>query len=102
MPAEQPDYRLIVVSNRLPIVLTKAENGHWRSEPGSGGLITAMAPVLRHRSGMWIGWPGAVAEEAEEAADLEAALAQATDDLGYALVPVTLTRRERDEFYLGF
>jgi len=99
MPVQQPEYRLIIVSNRLPIVLTRAENGQWRSEPGSGGLITAMAPVLRHRSGMWIGWPGTVEEED---ADLDAALAQATEDFGYALVPVALTRRERDEFYLGF
>ncbi len=99
MPVKQPEYRLIIVSNRLPIVLTRAGNGQWRSEPGSGGLITAMAPVLRHRSGMWIGWPGTVEEDD---ADLDAALAQATEDFGYALVPVALTRRERDEFYLGF
>lgn len=99
MPVTQPEYRLIIVSNRLPIVLTRAENGEWRSTPGQGGLITAMEPVLRHRSGMWIGWPGTVAEEG---VDLDAALAQATDDFGYVLEPVTLTARERDEFYLGF
>jgi trehalose-6-phosphate synthase len=25
---------------------------------GSGGLITALAPVLRSRDVVWIGWPG--------------------------------------------
>ncbi len=25
---------------------------------GSGGLVTALAPVLRNRGGVWIGWPG--------------------------------------------
>jgi trehalose 6-phosphate synthase/phosphatase len=99
MPINQPEYRVVMVSNRLPIVVTRAENGEWRSAPGQGGLITAMEPVLRRHRGIWIGWPGTVAEED---ADLDAALAQATDDLGYALESVMLTRRERDEFYLGF
>jgi trehalose 6-phosphate synthase len=93
------DHRLIIVSNRLPVVLRKQDDGRWRSEPGSGGLITALAPVLRDRGGVWIGWPGTVAEDA---VDLDAALARATADTGYTLKPVTLSARERDQFYLGF
>ncbi|MDH4174750.1 MAG: hypothetical protein OEV97_13515, partial [Betaproteobacteria bacterium] len=49
--------RLIVVSNRLPFTFRK-ERGVWQSEPGGGGLVTALLPVLRDRGGMWIGWPG--------------------------------------------
>ena len=29
-------HRLIIVSNRLPIVLTKTDNQQWRAEPGDG------------------------------------------------------------------
>ena len=47
--------RLIVVSNRLPIVLEK-KDGRWTLQPGSGGLVSALAPVLSHRGGLWIGW----------------------------------------------
>ena len=43
--------RLIVVSNRLPFAFRRAAGGRWRAEPGSGGLVTALLPVLRDRGG---------------------------------------------------
>lgn len=55
--------RLAVVSNRLPIVLQK-EKRKWQIAPGSGGLVTALGPVLRYRDGIWIGWIGTHAEGA--------------------------------------
>jgi trehalose 6-phosphate synthase len=91
--------RLIIASNRLPIVLTKTDDEQWRVEPGDGGLVSALAPVLRNRGGVWIGWPGTVAEDGIDLAPL---LAEATRDSGYALAPVPLTANERDKFYLGF
>src|SRR5687768_8097689 len=50
--------RLLVVSNRLPLSVRKTRDGRWLSEPTSGGLQSAMAPILMRRGGMWIGWPG--------------------------------------------
>ncbi|PLS80612.1 MAG: trehalose-6-phosphate synthase, partial [Chloroflexi bacterium] len=91
--------RLVIVSNRLPVVLSKGADGSWQSKPGSGGLVTALAPVLRSRGGLWIGWPGTVKEDEVE---LEPLLASATEDAGYTLVPVELTAEEQDKFYLGF
>src|SRR5688572_8602128 len=49
--------RLVVVSNRLPIII-EAEEDSWRVRPSSGGLVTALTPVLRRASGLWFGWPG--------------------------------------------
>ena len=46
--------RLVVVSNRLPFTFRKTSEG-WRAEPGSGGLVTAMLPLLRKRGGTWVG-----------------------------------------------
>jgi hypothetical protein len=57
--------RLIVVSNRLPLTLRKAE-GRWTAERSSGGLISAMNPLLRRRGGAWIGWAGYTGEKEEE------------------------------------
>ena len=91
--------RLIVVSNRLPVVLRRMEQGGWRVEPGAGGLITALAPVVRNHGGLWVGWSGAVEEDA---AELDAPFAEASADLGFQLQPVGLTAQERDQFYLGF
>src|SRR5260370_40183757 len=57
--------RLIVVSNRLPLTLRKSDQG-WVTERSSGGLASAMAPLLRRSGGMWIGWSGASNEDAGE------------------------------------
>ena len=88
--------RLVVVSNRLPIVLNRDGDG-WRVEPGSGGLVTALAPVLKDRGGLWIGWPGTSAQEG-----LDAALKSHEDSIGYSLVPISLTAEEIEQHYRGF
>lgn len=89
--------RLVVVSNRLPVVLAKDKDQRWQIEPGHGGLVTALAPVLRNRGGVWVGWPGTVAESG-----LDEALSVASMKVGYELRPVTLTDEEIDGFYYGF
>jgi len=57
--------RLIVVSNRLPLTLRKTEDG-WSTEHSSGGLASAMNPLLRKGGGDWIGWAGDNHEADEE------------------------------------
>lgn len=89
---------LVVVSNRLPFVLTRAEEGGYSSRPGSGGLVTALLPVLRGRGGAWIGWHGAT--DANE--DLGPLLERAGADAGYQLRPIALTAEEQRKFYVGF
>jgi trehalose 6-phosphate synthase/phosphatase len=49
--------RLVVVSNRLPLTLKRAGDG-WRTERSSGGLATAMGPLIARSGGVWVGWPG--------------------------------------------
>jgi trehalose 6-phosphate synthase/phosphatase len=89
--------RLIVVSNRLPVALKRAGR-RWQVEPGSGGLVSALLPVLRDRGGIWIGWAGAPGAAREFARPLAAADRQA----GYRLAAVALEEREIEDFYLGF
>ena len=88
--------RLVVVSNRLPVVLTKGAGG-WRVEPGSGGLVTALAPVLRDRGGLWIGWPGTSDQDG-----LQEALHDVAQGIGYSLVPIVLTPEQESKHYRGF
>ncbi|NNE10032.1 MAG: trehalose-6-phosphate synthase [Gemmatimonadetes bacterium] len=94
------DGRLIMVSNRLPIVVTRDEGGGWTTEPGSGGLVTAVAPVIRNRNGLWIGWPGNSEIPEDELADL--VHGSGSGNVGYPLEPVTLTPREEQNYYYGF
>jgi trehalose 6-phosphate synthase len=93
---EKPEMRLVAVSNRLPIVLTR-EDEKLVVRPGTGGLVTALAPVLRNRGGIWIGWPGAA-----EVSDIDETLKSASENVGYDLQPVTLTEEEVKGYYLGF
>lgn len=90
--------RLLVVSNRLPVVLEKKESG-WTLKPGSGGLVSALAPVLSHRGGLWIGWPGL---PLERGGSWEALIAEGFRERGYDLLPVLLTEEEVRQFYEGF
>src|SRR5438552_7932688 len=88
--------RLILVSNRLPFALERAGTDEWIVTLSAGGLVSALAPVLRGRGGTWIGWPGV-------AGDIpNAPFAEATRDAGYEVVPVALSEAERDEFYYGY
>ena len=45
------DAPLILVANRLPLA---RQQGVWR--PASGGLVTALTPVIERVGGAWIGW----------------------------------------------
>ncbi len=93
------DQRLIIVSNRLPVVLSRGRGGDWTLERGSGGLITAVEPVLRRRGGVWVGWPGT---DVEKVPELDRLLERAVGEVGYHVHGVALTPEERDDFYLGF
>jgi trehalose 6-phosphate synthase/phosphatase len=95
-PRDPSVRRLVVVSNRLPVVLSD-KGGNWITEPGSGGLVTALAPVLRDRGGVWIGWPGAAMRPG-----MDELIRAAAADPGYSLVPVPLDDDEVSYYYKGF
>jgi trehalose 6-phosphate synthase/phosphatase len=89
--------KLIVVSNRLPLSVRRTAEG-WVAEPSSGGLASAVNPILKTRGGLWIGWPGHAPREADPG---RAALLQQWQQAhGYVAVdlPPDLARR----FYEGY
>ncbi len=50
--------RLFIVANRLPVHrVGRGPGAHWAES--AGGLVTALGPVLRDRTGAWVGWTGA-------------------------------------------
>ena len=87
-PTTSDSAQLIVVANRLPVRLDE-DSGEWVTSPG--GLVSALAPVLRQRKGTWIGWPGTPDLEMEPFT---------VDDIHQ--VPVTLSSDEVADFYEGF
>ena len=90
--------RLIIVSNRLPVVFER-KDGKLTFRSGSGGLVTALAPVLRDRGGMWIGWSGLSDREQEE---VDHVLEDSSVASGYDLTAVPLTQEDLDLYYYGF
>lgn len=97
-PLHRP-FRLIVVSNRLPVVIEQDERGTWQEKRGAGGLVTALTPVLREKGGIWIGSPGTIEEDG---APVNEIIAASTRDQPFNLRPVLLTRAERESYYNGF
>lgn len=89
--------RLIIVSNRLPVSMCQRDDGEWEVNPSSGGLVTALTPVLRDRGGIWLGWPGML-----EGGNLDELLAKGSEGTGYSLQPVLLTEEDINLYYFGF
>jgi len=92
------DMRLIVVSNRLPVAI-EGSGDDLTVKPGKGGLVTAIAPVLKNRGGLWIGWTGTAGEVSPR---LKEEFERFAREAGYGLQSVNLTKDEVDKFYQGF
>ncbi|QRV75072.1 glycosyltransferase family 20 protein [Ceratobasidium sp. AG-Ba] len=52
------EQRLIVVSNRLPITISKDAKGEYHFKMSSGGLVSALSGCKKSMSFIWIGWTG--------------------------------------------
>ena len=86
----------IIVSNRLPIGITKVENS-YKFIATSGGLATGMKSVHEHEDSLWVGWPGIGIDEIENEAWIP--LQKSLVKNNYA--PVSLSKQEVDNFYYG-
>lgn len=55
---DKPSGHIIVVSNRLPITITKDSKGEYHFKMSSGGLVSALSGFKKSLNFTWIGWPG--------------------------------------------
>jgi len=91
--------RLIIVSNRLPVVVKKNVKNGYKLSHASGGLVTAMTPVLKRDGGVWIGWAG---NYSEENIKIEELLEQNMEDLNYRYRSVDINLNDYELYYKGF
>lgn len=85
-----------MVSNRLPVKVTRIE-GRLEYLPSEGGLATGVGSLMKEDSGnLWIGWAGMSFEDPQDMEEVDEGLRSR------GMVPVFLTEREEEEFYLGF
>ena len=82
----------MVVSNRLPITIGR-ERGAAVVRASSGGLVSALEPVLERHGGTWVGWLGVAQDAAREVP---------VTDRPYPIVCVPISRVELRRFYHGF
>lgn len=89
--------KLFIVSNRLPIIVQADDQGAWQVSASSGGLITALAPLMKRNHGLWLGWPGCGPE-----APVEPLLEKHSAEQGYTLKAVPISDEEIERYYRGF
>ena len=96
---QEKNSRLIIVSNRLPVVVKKSHESGYTLSHASGGLVTAMTPVLKRDGGIWIGWAGNYLEEKIDTKEL---LEQEMNDLNYRYRSVDINLKDYELYYKGF
>lgn len=91
--------KLVIVSNRLPVAVKRADNGSLIFSRGEGGLATAMRAVAeKQEDSVWVGWPGIASDDLtkSEHADIVRELKK------HNCHPVFLTQKEVDLYYSGY
>ena len=88
--------RVVVVSNRLPITLSRTRDMHHKLTRSSGGLISAIEPLYKKHNLVWIGSLGPGAGRGTQTQKL---LKKVRD---FTYVTVDVDRREWQGYYNGF
>ncbi len=87
----------VIVSNRLPLSFEKRQDGSLHAKQSSGGLVTALEPLLREHGGIWVGSSGT-----EHDPRIHKELAELSAKHHYRYEPIALSQEEHAKFYEGF
>lgn len=87
---------LVLVSNRIPVTFT-TDDGRLKGVPSSGGLVSALEPLLKDHGGIWVGSCGT-----EDSPEIRKILKKSSGDSPFRYEPLFLTAEEQSNFYEGF
>ena len=89
--------KLVVVSNRLPINVSKRK-GKLHFQPSVGGLATGVKSFYKSFNSIWVGWPGIFKENLkdEERVSVEKYL------MCENCHPIWLSKHDVENYYYGF
>ena len=62
--------RLFIISNRLPVKVTRSSDGKFVFSRSEGGLATGLKSLDVDCEKHWIGWPGVCVEQKTEKDDI--------------------------------
>jgi trehalose 6-phosphate synthase len=91
--------RVIILANREPYIHERTADGIRVVHPASG-LVTALEPVMRACSGVWVAHGGGSADR--ETSDLRGRLRVPPGEESYVLRRVWLSQEEENGYYYGF
>ena len=92
--------RIIVVANREPYIHQRTEDGGVRVIHPASGLVTALEPVMRACSGVWVAHGSGSADR--DTVDSNDRVRVPPGEESYAIRRVWLTEAEEQGFYYGF
>jgi trehalose 6-phosphate synthase len=92
--------KIVVVSNREPYIHDRAADGSIRVLHPASGLVTAIEPVMRACSGVWIAHGSGGADR--DVVDAHDRVMVPPDEGIYAIRRVWLTAEEEQGYYYGF
>lgn len=88
--------KLFIISNRLPLKVSKTENNEFEFTRSEGGLATGLGSLEMNIEKHWIGWPGVYPESEEEKETISNHL------LEFNFHPVFLTPEQIENYYEGY
>ena len=89
--------RLIIISNRLPVTVSKNGDG-FDYKHSVGGVATGIASLDKPAERLWLGWPGLASDGLSH--EDKQTIAQGL--LEYGSSPGFLSEQDIEDFYLGF
>jgi trehalose 6-phosphate synthase len=92
--------RVIVVANREPYIHERTDDGTIALVHPASGLVTALEPVMRACSGVWVAHGSGSADR--EASDRQGRLAVPPGEESYVLRRLWLSPEEEKGYYYGF
>lgn len=92
--------RVIVLANREPCIHQRRPSGEIVVQHPASGLVTALDPVMRACSGVWVAHGSGSADR--ESSDSRGRLEVFAGDASYLLRRVWLTEQEENGYYYGF
>jgi trehalose 6-phosphate synthase len=94
------DEGLLIVANREPYIHTRLPDGRIEVQHPASGLVSALEPVMRACSGIWVAHGSGSADR--ETADAQGRLRVPPGEESYTLQRIWMSEEEEDGYYYGF
>ncbi len=92
--------RVVLMANREPYIHERGKDGNIQVQHPASGLVTALEPVMRACSGVWVAHGSGSADR--ETADRHGRIAVPPGEESYLLRRVWLSEAEERGYYYGF